>query len=42
MVVTGPVGVTLGDDPSGLRIVEVTENGLTHRYLALPDESEKT
>ncbi len=42
MVVTGPVGVTLGDDPSGLRIVEVDDDGLSHRYLALPDERETT
>ena len=38
MVVTGPVGVTLGDDPSGLRIVEMNPDGLTHRYLPLERE----
>ncbi len=38
MVVTGPVGVTLGDDPSGLRLVEVGPGGLSHRYLPLTRE----
>ena len=30
MVVSGPVGVPLGDDPSGFRVVRVLESGLDH------------
>ena len=38
MVVSGPVGVPLGDDPSGYRLVEVDEEGVHHRYYPLdPD-----
>jgi 3',5'-cyclic AMP phosphodiesterase CpdA len=36
MVTTGPVGFPLGEDPSGVRIVEVRDGQLTHRYEALP------
>jgi 3',5'-cyclic AMP phosphodiesterase CpdA len=35
MVTSGPVGRPLGEDPSGLRLVTVTPQGLTHRYVAL-------
>ena len=35
LVSTGPVGFPLGDDPSGIRHVKVTENSLTHKYLTL-------
>jgi serine/threonine-protein phosphatase CPPED1 len=35
VVVTGPVGYPLGEDPSGLRIVDVDGAQLTHRYLPL-------
>jgi len=34
---SGPVGLPLGTDPSGLRIVEVGPNGLRHRYYSLDD-----
>jgi len=37
MVVSGPVGYPLGSDPSGLRIVDVTANGIEHRYVALDE-----
>lgn len=35
MVTSGPVGYPLGHDPPGYRIVDVTANGVTHRYEAL-------
>ena len=41
MVTTGPVGKPLRKDPSGLRIVEVREDGLRHRYFALDEVPEK-
>jgi len=36
-VVTTAIGPALGDDPSGLRIVKVTENKMTHKYYNLDD-----
>lgn len=33
MVVSGPVGFPLADDPSGVRLVEVSDQGVRHRYL---------
>ena len=35
MVTTGAVGYPLGKDPSGFRVVEVREDGISHRYAAL-------
>ena len=35
VVVSGPVGYPLGADPSGFRIVDVDDDGLRHRYVAL-------
>lgn len=35
MVASGPVGYPLGDDPSGLRVVEFDGTGLRHHYEAL-------
>lgn len=35
VVVTGPVGFPLGDDPSGIRIVDVAADGITHTYVPL-------
>ena len=35
MVTTGAVGYPLGKDPSGFRVVEVREDGISHRYTAL-------
>lgn len=35
MVTSGPVGYPLGDDPSGLRIVEVYRDRVSHRYIPL-------
>ena len=37
MVTSGSVGYPLGNDPSGLRVVHVLDNGLEHRYFALDD-----
>lgn len=42
MVTSGPVGYPLGDDPSGYRIVEVTDDGVSHEYRPLPDDEEQT
>ncbi|MDA1278875.1 MAG: metallophosphoesterase [Chloroflexi bacterium] len=35
MISTGAVGYPLGDDPSGYRIVDVTESGVQHTYHTL-------
>ena len=35
MITSGPVGQPLGNDPSGIRIVNVRETGLDHRYYTL-------
>jgi 3',5'-cyclic AMP phosphodiesterase CpdA len=35
IVVTGPVGYPLGDDPSGFRVVDVDDDRVEHRYVAL-------
>lgn len=37
-VLTGAVGYPLGDDPSGLRLVRLTERGVEHAYRPLPLE----
>lgn len=37
MIVSGAVGVPLGDDPSGFRVVRVLESGLDHSYRALDE-----
>lgn len=36
MVTSGPIGYPLGDDPSGFRIVDVGQTGISHRYQPLP------
>jgi len=33
LVSSGSVGYPLGDDPSGVRLVEIGEKGLHHRYV---------
>jgi 3',5'-cyclic AMP phosphodiesterase CpdA len=38
-VLTGAVGYPLGDDPSGLRVVELTPAGVAHAYRPLPPGS---
>src|SRR5688572_1402283 len=35
MITSGPVGQPLGNDPSGIRIVNVRDAGLDHRYYTL-------
>ena len=35
MITTGPVSKPLGKDPSGIRVVEWTETGITHQYYGL-------
>ena len=35
MVTTGPVGLALGKDPSGFRIISVSGTNVSHRYYAL-------
>ncbi len=37
MVATSAVGLPLGDDPSGLRIVEVEAGAVTHRFVSLDE-----
>ena len=37
MVVTGAVGYPLGDDPSGLRVVKIEGDDVTHQYYAMDD-----
>src|SRR5438876_12280888 len=35
VVVTGPVGYPLGDDPSGFRVVDVDGDRVEHHYVPL-------
>jgi 3',5'-cyclic AMP phosphodiesterase CpdA len=35
MITTGPVGMPLGKDPSGFRIIEVLDDSLRHEYFSL-------
>ena len=35
MVITGAVGYPLGDDPSGIRVVKVLDDGIQHEYFGL-------
>ena len=35
LISTGSVGYPLGKDPSGIRIIELTETKISHRYLSL-------
>jgi serine/threonine-protein phosphatase CPPED1 len=37
MITTGPVGLSLGSDPSGLRIVHVNGDRISHRYYGLEE-----
>lgn len=37
VVISGPVGYPLGDDPSGIRIVSVYDDRIDHRYYGLDD-----
>ena len=37
MVISGPVGFPLGDDPSGLRIVKVYDDRVEHEYFGMDD-----
>lgn len=37
IVTSGPVGMPLGKDPSGIRIVMVRPSGIEHRYYVLKD-----
>ena len=37
MIITGPVGKPLGDDPSGFRIVRVGRGGLAHGYFGIAE-----
>ena len=37
VVVTSAIGCMLGDDPHGMRIVNVNMSGITHKYHSLDD-----
>ena len=37
MVISGPVGFPLGDDPSGLRIVKIYDDRVEHQYFGMDD-----
>ncbi len=37
MIISGPVGYPLGDDPSGLRIVKVYDDRIEHEYFGMDD-----
>jgi 3',5'-cyclic AMP phosphodiesterase CpdA len=39
VVVSGPVGYPLGEDPSGFRMVNIAGDRLTHHYVALRDSA---
>ena len=41
MIISGPVGVPMGNDPSGIRIIEILNNSIKHSYHDLnnlPDD----
>jgi len=38
VVTSGPVGYPLGDDPSGFRVVNVTDSGIKHEYHSLEQD----
>ena len=38
MITTSAVGRPLGEDPSGFRVVHVTEDGIQHHYCSIEDE----
>jgi len=40
VVCSGPVGLPLGDDPSGLRVVKVLDDRIEHRYYGLDEVPE--
>ncbi len=40
LVTTGAIGMPMGDDPSGFRVVEVFEDRIAHRYLSLDEALE--
>ena len=37
VVISGPVGYPLGDDPSGIRIVSVYDDRVEHHYYGLDE-----
>ena len=37
MVISGPVGFPLGDDPSGIRIVKMYDDRIEHQYYGMDD-----
>jgi len=37
IIISGPVGYSLGDDPSGIRIVRVYDDHIDHRYYGLDE-----
>lgn len=37
MVISGPVGFPLGDDPSGIRVVNVYDDRIEHQYYGMDD-----
>lgn len=39
-VVTGPIGAPFGDDPSGFRVVQVGESGITHEYVTIRETTD--
>ena len=41
LVTTGPVGYPLGDDPSGLRIIKVSQDRIEHQYYGLDQIPER-
>lgn len=42
MVTSGPIGYPLGDDPSGLRVVKISESRIAHEYFSLNQLPEST
>ncbi|MBN18635.1 MAG: hypothetical protein CL758_04045 [Chloroflexi bacterium] len=35
LITTGPISLSLGEEPSGIRLIEVTDNKLEHRFIYL-------
>jgi 3',5'-cyclic AMP phosphodiesterase CpdA len=42
VVTSGPVGYPFGDDPSGFRVVNVTDANIDHKYYSLEENDQQT
>ena len=36
LITSGPITFSLGEDPSGFRIIDINDDKLTHQYIPIP------